>query len=57
MKVKSDRLKPLSLHPLTPEQALRAFLRTDPAKVKAAERKARMQRQRKASKRRTPANE
>ena len=57
VKVKSDRLKPISLHPLTPEQALAAFLRTDPAKVKAAERKARNQRRRKAPKRRKSANE
>ncbi len=56
-KAKSDRLKPLSLCPLTPEQALLAFLLTDPAKVKAAEQKARMQRRRKAPKRRTPENE
>jgi hypothetical protein len=34
------RLKPLSLHPLTPEQALLAFMLTDPKKIKAAERKA-----------------
>lgn len=39
-KGKSDRLKPLSLYPLTPEEALSAFMRTDPKKVKAAERKA-----------------
>jgi hypothetical protein len=39
-KSKPNRLKPLSLYPLTPEQALSAFMRTDPAKVKAAERRA-----------------
>ena len=55
--VKRGRLKPISLYPLTPEQALRAFLRTDPKKVWAAERKALMERRRKALKRRTPANE
>lgn len=35
--------KPLtvSLYPLTPEQALSAFLKVNPAKVKAAEQKAR----------------
>jgi hypothetical protein len=39
MEKKPDRLKPLSLYPLLPEQALLAFLRTDPKKVRAAERK------------------
>jgi hypothetical protein len=41
---KSDRLKPLSLYPLTPEQALGAFMRTNPKKVKAAEREAQKKR-------------
>jgi hypothetical protein len=37
---KADRLKPLSLHPLTLEQALSAFMRVNPKKVtKAMERK------------------
>ncbi len=36
---KRDRLKPLSLHPLTPEQALSAFMRVDPKRVLAAERR------------------
>ncbi len=40
LRKKSDRLKPLSLYPLTPEQALSAFMRTDPKKVKAAEQRA-----------------
>ena len=44
-KSKRDRVKPLSLYPLTPERALSAFMRTDPAKVKAAERRAKKQRQ------------
>lgn len=35
-KRKSDRLKPLSLYPLTSEQALRAFMRVDPKTVKQA---------------------
>jgi len=39
-KSKADRLKPLSLYPLTPEEALSAFMRTDPKKMKAAKRKA-----------------
>ena len=34
------RLKPISLHPLTPEQALSAFMRVDPRSIKRAERKA-----------------
>ncbi len=38
---KPNRLKPLSLHPLTPEKALSAFMRVKPKKVKkAAEQKA-----------------
>lgn len=36
VKVKSDRLKPLSLYPLTPEKALLVFMKTDPEKVKRA---------------------
>jgi len=36
---RSDRLKPLSLYPLTPELALSAFMQVDPKKVKAAERR------------------
>lgn len=32
-------LKPISLYPLTPEQALSAFMKVDPQKVKAAESK------------------
>ncbi len=43
-KPKSDRLKPLSLHPLTPEEALGAFMRVDAAKVFAAEQKAQKKR-------------
>lgn len=39
MKRKSERLKPISLYPLTPEQALSAFMKVDPKKVKAAEAK------------------
>lgn len=31
---KRDRLKPLSLHPLTPEKALSAFMRVKPKKGK-----------------------
>lgn len=34
---KSKRLKPISLQPLTPEQALRAFLRIDPKELKRLE--------------------
>ena len=37
---KSDRLKPLSLHPLTTKQALSAFMRVDRKRVQAAERRA-----------------
>ena len=37
---KPNRLKPISLHPLTPEQALSAFMRVDSGKVKMAEQKA-----------------
>ena len=33
---KPDRLKPLSLYPLTPEKALGAFMRVKPKKVKKA---------------------
>lgn len=36
LKAKSDRLKPISLLPLTPEQALSAFMRADPKTVKRA---------------------
>jgi hypothetical protein len=36
---KPERLKPISLHPLTPEQALSSFMKDDPKKVKAAEAK------------------
>jgi hypothetical protein len=35
MKKKPKRLKPISLHPLTPEQALTAFMKVDPKKVQA----------------------
>jgi hypothetical protein len=35
---KPDRLKPLSLHPLTPEQALSGFMRVDPKKIEATKR-------------------
>ncbi len=37
---KPIRLKPLSLHPLTPEQALSAFMRVNPKRILAAERRA-----------------
>ena len=43
-KAKPDRLKPLSLYPLTLEQALLAFMRTDPKKVQAAERRTQIRR-------------
>ncbi len=33
---KPDRLKPLSLHPLTPEKALQAFMRVKRKKVTKA---------------------
>ena len=36
VKAQSGRLKPLSLYPLTPEQALSAFMRVDPKTVKRA---------------------
>jgi hypothetical protein len=39
-KGKSDRLKPLSLYPLTPEHALFAFMQVAPKKVKTSVRKA-----------------
>lgn len=35
-----DRLKPLSLYPLKPAQALSAFMEIDPRKIKMAEEKA-----------------
>ncbi len=35
-KGKPDRLKPISLYPLTPERALSAFMRVDPKTVKKA---------------------
>ncbi len=35
-----NRLKPTSLHPLTPEQALEAFMRVDRKKIMVRERKA-----------------
>lgn len=39
VKAESDRLKPLSFYPLTPEKALSAFMRVKPKKVtKATER-------------------
>jgi hypothetical protein len=38
-KNKRERLKPLSLYPLTVERALSDFLKVDPKRVKAAERK------------------
>jgi hypothetical protein len=38
-KQKIKRLKPISLRPLTPEQALSAFMRVDRKKVLAAEAK------------------
>ncbi len=40
-----ERLKPLSLYPLTPEQALSAFMRVNPKRVQAAERKAQKRKQ------------
>ena len=47
---KSQRLRRTSLHPLSPEEALDGFMKTDPAKVRerlkeeAEERKARRKR-------------
>ncbi len=46
---KPNRLKPLSLHPLTPEQALSAFLRVNPKRVRAAEQQALKDRRREKS--------
>ena len=37
---KSERLKPLSLYPLTPEKALSAFMRVKPKKLKTQEHQA-----------------
>ncbi|KKM95261.1 hypothetical protein LCGC14_1189970 [marine sediment metagenome] len=46
-----DRLKPLSVYPLTPEEALAAFMQVDPEKVNRRLKEAKKQRnQRKASK-------
>lgn len=44
---------PVSLHPLNPEDALRAFMKVDPEKVKERERKVEEQR-RKTGKKRPP---
>jgi len=38
------RRRPLSLYPLTPEQALSAFMKVDPKRIKAAERRAKKKR-------------
>jgi hypothetical protein len=38
---KPKRLKPISLYPLKPEQALSAFMRIDPERIKSAERRVR----------------
>lgn len=43
-KLKGSRLKPLSLYPLRPEQALSAFMEIDSRRIRAAERKAQKQR-------------
>ncbi len=39
-KRKTDRLRPISLHPLTTEQALGAFMRVDRKKIIVRKRKA-----------------
>jgi hypothetical protein len=36
-KPKTERLKPISFHGLKPEDVIRAFLQTDPEKLKEAE--------------------
>ena len=36
--------KPISLYPLTPEQALYAFMKIDPERIKAAERRTKKRR-------------
>ena len=41
---KKTRLKPISLYPLRPEQALSAFMEIDPKRIKTAERKAQKRR-------------
>ena len=47
-----DRLKPLSVYPLTPEDALSAFMKVDPEKVNRRLKEAEKRRhKRKASKR------
>lgn len=47
-----DRLKPLSVYPLTPEDALAAFMQVDPEKVNRRLKEAEKRRnKRKASKR------
>ena len=38
-KKKSDRLKPISLYPLKPEQVLSVFMKVDPERVRVRERK------------------
>jgi len=39
-----DRLKPLSVYPLTPEEALAAFMQVDPEKVNRRLKEAKKQR-------------
>mgnify|MGYP001557917611 CR=1 FL=1 len=41
---KKTRLKPISLYPLRPEQALSAFMQIDPKRIKVKEKKAQKQR-------------
>ncbi len=38
-KSKNYKLKPTSLYPLKPEEALKRFMQVDPEKIKKAERK------------------
>jgi len=40
MEKEAERLKPISLHPLTPEQALSGFMRVDPKKIEVTKREA-----------------
>lgn len=47
-KLQPNRLKPLSLYPLTPERALEAFMQVNPKRIQVAERKAEQGRKRRS---------
>lgn len=46
-KSKKHKLKPISLYPLKPEEALKRFMQVDPEKIKRTERKEKKEREKK----------